>query len=292
MSNDLQWEPHHGSDSDFERLRSFTEPLAPVVSNPNETHLYEFAAVIENVIVPRLLMGHVHSSHKKPLEIRGLDKSDFNEFIEMTMDESPHASIAYVQNLLDRGFLFQDILLNLLAPAARELGERWNHDSANFVEVSLGVARLHRILREFDGIPKHMWGQTGMGRHMLLIPTPGEQHTFGLRLIEEFLLRESWQVTNFSAGNATEIGRMVSKESFDVIGLSLSGETLIDSLHSAIKTVRSKSKNRFVKILVGGHIFVERPELLKSVGADAYAPDATSTVTLVNGWVNQSVLTA
>ena len=292
MSNDLQWAPRHRIDSDFERLRTFTDALAPVVAQPSETHLYEFAAVIENVIVPRLLMSHVHSNSKMPMDIRGLDSSDFNDFIELTMDESPNASIAYVQNLLDRGFLFQDILLNLLAPAARELGERWNHDTANFVEVSLGVARMHRILREFDGIPKHMWGQTGFGSHALLIPTPGEQHTFGLRLIEEFLLRESWSVTNLLARNASEIGRRVSKDHFDVVGLSLSGETLIDSLHSAINTIRSRSRNRSVKILVGGHIFIERPELLKTVGADAYAPDAPSTVTLVNGWVRQSALTA
>ncbi len=288
MSNDLQWAPQQFRDQDFERLRSFTDPLSPVVASPTESHLHEFASVIENVIVPRLLMSHVHTTKMAPIELERLDPEEFNEFIELTMDESPQASIGYVQNLLDQGVPFQDILLNLLAPAARALGERWDLDTANFVEVSLGVARMHRILREFDGIPKNMWGQAALGSRALLLATPGEHHTFGLRLVEEFLLRESWSITNVSLRKPAEIGPLVQSEDFDVVGLSLSGEALIDNLRSAIRIIRAKSKRRDLKIVVGGHIFVERPELLKVIKADAYAPDAPSTVKLVNGWVRKA----
>jgi methanogenic corrinoid protein MtbC1 len=273
-------------DPGLERLRPFTEPMAAALSSPNETHLEEFASVIENVIVPRLLMLHSKSSEKAQARAQ-LDQGGVRDFIALTMDEKPDAAINFVQQLLDDGVPFQDILLQLMAPAARELGERWTHDSSSFVEVTLGVARMHRILREFDGVPAHMWSNAGAGRHILLMPTPGEQHTFGLRLVQEFLLRESWQVSNHPVEKVGEIAKVVARDHYDVIGLSLSGETLIESIGLAIKKIRSRSLNPLIKVIVGGHIFVERPELLKMLDVDGYAPDAPSAVALVNQWASE-----
>jgi len=274
----------------LERLRSFTQPLSPVVEAPPESHLNEFAAVIENVIVPRLLISFSHASISMQPRRRKLSSIGVGEFIELALHEESDAAIDFVQQLLDEGNLFQDILLQLMAPAARELGERWVQDSASFVEVALGVARMHRILREFDGVPEHMWSQAGAGRHELA--QPGEQHTFGLRLVQEFLLRESWTVSNCPMPEVAGIARLVAGEAFDVVGLSLSGETLIDTLRSAIESVRLNSRNPRIKIIIGGHIFVVRPELVDSLGADAYAPDAASTVTVVNRWAGELMVTA
>lgn len=284
MSNELQWTPLQHHDQAMERLKPFTEPLSPAVAAPTESHLEEFASVIENIIVPRLLMSHVHNANRITLKRARLDGEGVKDFIELTMDEEPDAAIGFVQGLLDNGVPFQDVLLKLMAPAARELGERWAHDSTNFVEVTLGVARMHRILREFDGVPEHMWSQAGAGRSVLLMPVPGEQHTFGLRLVQEFLLRESWSVITRSVPKVADIHKIVAKGEFDVIGLSLSGETLIDSLRSSIAEIRDITKSSGTKILIGGQLFSERPDLVESLGADAYAPDAPSTVTLLNRW--------
>ncbi len=114
--------------------------------------------------------------------------------------------------------------------------------------MTLGVARMHRILREFDGVPEHMWSQAGAGRSVLLMPVPGEQHTFGLRLVQEFLLRESWSVMTRSVPKVADIHKIVAKGEFDVIGLSLSGETLIDSLRSSIAEIRDITKSSGTKI--------------------------------------------
>ena len=57
MSNELQWTPLQHHDQAMERLKPFTEPLSPAVAAPTESHLEEFASVIENIIVPRLLMN-------------------------------------------------------------------------------------------------------------------------------------------------------------------------------------------------------------------------------------------
>jgi MerR family transcriptional regulator, light-induced transcriptional regulator len=287
MSNELQSVHVNRQDSGLERLKTFTQPLAPVIAKPTESHLQEFASVIENIIVPRLLMSHVNNNTdlaKERVSIRNVAVSDF---LKLTTQDDPSSAIDYVRHLMANGVSFQEVLLDLMAPAARILGERWEEDRASFVEVALGVARMHRILREFDGVPSHLWSNAGFGRHALLLPAPGELHSFGLRLVQEFLLRESWTVTNKPVEDVMQLGLLVASEHFDIVGLSLSGETLEQPFLAAIRIIREKSKNRHVKIIVGGHLFVERPDLINSCGSDAYAVDAPATVTIVNGWANQ-----
>ena len=298
MSSELHWAHRDRYDLGIERIKTFTEPLAPVVAKPTETHLQEFADVIENVIVPRLLMSHVQSAvqlksgadrqkakaEKEKISVRNVGVTDF---VAQTMQDDPDCAINYVRHLLEKGVTFQDVLLELMAPAARILGEQWEQDKTSFVEVALGVARMHRILREFDGVPAHLWSKTGDGMHALLLPTPGESHTFGLRLVQEFLLRESWSVTNKPVSDTKQLALLVGNEHFDIVGLSLSGETLIEPFLAAIRVIRSESLNKRVKIIVGGHLFVERPELVATCGSDAYAVDAPATVRIVNGWARQ-----
>jgi MerR family transcriptional regulator, light-induced transcriptional regulator len=284
MTNNIEWDPQTTFDIGLERIRTFTDPLSPAVANPNETHLQEFAAVIENIIVPRLLMTHAIDQKPSLPDPETLQRLAVSEFIDLTIHEDPELAINFVQREMNSGVTFENILLNLLAPAARGLGERWDQDLCTFVEVTLGVARMHRMLREFNGIPDHLWSQNGFGRKILLLPAPGEQHTFGLRLVQEFLMRDSWTVVNRPCKDFDELDAMLKVENFDVIGLSLSGETLIDTLMSCIAHIRSKSKNRRVQIIVGGQLFYERPELINTCGADGYAADAPSTVRVVNEW--------
>ena len=287
MPNNLQRVHAREPDSGFEQIKSITEPLAPVVARPTESHLQEFASVIENVIVPRLLMSHVNGNSALVKEKVSLKNVAVSDFIKLATQDDPAAAIDYVRHLMFSGVPFQDVLLELMAPAARVLGERWEEDQASFVEVALGVSRMHRILREFDGVPSHLWSNAGFGRHALLLPTPGEKHSFGLRLVQEFLLRESWTVTNNPVDDVEELGALVAQEHFDIVGLSLSGQTVLEPFLESIRVIRKKSKNRKVRIIVGGHLFVERPELIESCGSDAYAVDAPATVKIVNGWAFQ-----
>jgi MerR family transcriptional regulator, light-induced transcriptional regulator len=58
-----------------------------------------------------------------------------------------------------------------------------------------------------------------------------------------------------------------------VVGLSVSCEVQLDALVSTIRLIRRASRNQAVGILVGGPVFVEHPEMVPLVGADATAVD-------------------
>ncbi len=72
---------------------------------------------------------------------------------------------------------------------------------------------------------------------------------------------------------------------FDVIGFSLSCESLLAELASVIDVVRRRSLNQRVGILVGGPYFNEHPESAGLVGANLVAFDGLDAARKAQRWV-------
>ena len=283
MTKSSRWDAVEYGGGELDQLERLAEPIHYVKPSDNRTfRLEDLAATIENIIVPRLLMNH--EPDRTVWTTVSMDATQIEVFANIAMRHEPTAASEYVQSLLNEGIGFDRILLELLAPAARLLGEKWEKDTCSFTDVTIGVSRMHRILRDFRSVPDRLWSQAGVGHRALLLPVPGEQHTLGLRIVEEFLLREGWTVDSLPNSGDEDVSRLVSEEHYDFVGLSLSGETLVDAMFTTIGALRAASQNRHLYVMVGGVIFSERPELVAKCGADAYAADAAGAVQQANCW--------
>jgi MerR family transcriptional regulator, light-induced transcriptional regulator len=286
MPNSRGWDDAGLGYRSAPQIDAITDPLnIQPTGYGQRVGLEDLASTIENIIVPRLLMNHLAADDLVKHFTINLDASAVESFAELTIRDDPRAASDLVRRMLDRGIPFENILMDLLAPAARVLGDKWVSDTCTFVDVTIGVARMHRILREFNGIPERLWNNSGSGHRCLLMPVPGEQHTFGIRMVEEFLMRDGWEVDNRFPATDRELGHTVASAAYDFIGFSLMGETLIKPLIESINIARTKSLNRHIRVMVGGFIFAEQPELRDLCGADAYAADAVSAVRLANDWI-------
>jgi methanogenic corrinoid protein MtbC1 len=230
--------------------------------------------VIEGEIIPRLMMLHRRDQPKfggsraKPVNLA----DHVEEFAGFIVRHEVHVVAAYVKALMQKGADLESLLVHLFAPTARRLGELWENDTIDFVDVTIGTARLQQILHHFT-FPLEKSGADPR-RRVLLSPTPGEQHTFGLFMVSKFFRREGWQVWSGMTLSAQEVQGLVAEESFAVIGFSLSSDRLIDSLRSTIHSVRRVSRNRSARIMVGGRIFAADAELAANVGADLVIAEA------------------
>jgi methylmalonyl-CoA mutase cobalamin-binding subunit len=182
----------------------------------------------------------------------------------------------------------ETLLLHVMAPAARHLGDMWTADLCDFVDVTLALSRLNQILRRIGTGFRDPIHESEQERRALLVPTPGEQHTFGLRIVEEFLLRDGWHVRSNLRADRDEIVDLAAEDDYQVVGFSLSGELLLGELAGVIRDVRRSSQNRTIRVIVGGVIFHEHPHLLGIVDADAIAFDAQHAVSLANKWRQRS----
>lgn len=233
---------------------------------------------IESEIVPRLVLTRRVYRDTAHTQAYGPDASDVKELVRLLMAHDVSVSSAYVETVRQRGATLERVCLDLLAPAARHLGILWEQDECDFMQVTVGLCRLHQLLRELG--PEFNSSQTDGegGRRILLSPCPGEQHTFGIALVAQFLRRADWDVWHEFPTTDADILDVLRRHWFAVVGLSVGSETRIDQMTATILSIRRESRNREIGVLVGGPILVERPELAQMVGADATAPDGPQAV--------------
>ena len=74
--------------------------------------------------------------------------------------------------------------MELLEPTARHLGELWQEDTIDFVDVTLGVSKLQRLVHVFAGLD-HVAPYDDK-RKVLLASAPGDQHSLGNSMVQKF----------------------------------------------------------------------------------------------------------
>lgn len=256
------------------------EPQATSLSD-SELRMARLVRTIEAEIVPRLVLARrvtqFADSAKVP-DLKAPEVSDVTELVRLLLAHDVGVASAYVETVRHRGASLEVICLKLLAPAARELGLLWEQDECDFMQVTVGLCRLHQLLRELSSESQVEPIEPKEDRRILLAPMPGEQHTFGITLVAQFLRRAGWDVwPEFPACNA-DVLDVLRQNYFAVVGLSVGHETRVEDVAAMIRSIRQSARNRAVGILVGGPLLVARPEIASLVGADATAIDGQQAV--------------
>jgi len=237
-------------------------------------------AIVESEVIPRLMLAHGlaggRADHRGPQITLG--QTEIAELTDLAMQHDVAVAAAYVEALKSRGATVDGLYLNLIAPAARLMGEMWKADLCDFADVTIGLSRLQHIVHEQSAGMVREPNSEHTNRRMLLVPAPGEQHTLGVMILEEFIRREGWWCRTETPRTDAALADIVKSQYFDVVGISASCEVLLDDLRSAIACVRRVSMNKEVLVLVGGPIFNAHPEYVAQVGGDGTARDGQQAV--------------
>jgi methanogenic corrinoid protein MtbC1 len=229
---------------------------------------------IEGEIVPRLIMSRkLQAATALPEDTYGepLDDIDVKEFVRLLLAHEPGIASAYVDTVRSRGTTLRAIHVDLLAPAARELGLLWEAGECDFMQVTVGLCRLHQVLRELNPVRERDACPEADGRGILLAAYPGEPHTIGLTLAADFLCRAGWRVSEESPATVADLLLLTRQNFFAVVGLLVGSAQTREELAATIRSIREQSRNRKIGVIVGGPCFVANPELAACIGADATA---------------------
>lgn len=235
------------------------------------------AEVIALKIVPRLLMIHTNARLSDE-GASAFTEEEITEFGKLAMSPDVLSARTYFEKMRSRGHSIDTLFVHLLAPTARRLGEFWDQDLCDFVDVAIGVARLQELLTIFgsaDDVPL-----VDLQRRVLLATAPGEQHVFGINMVGKLMRAAGWDVTICKGPSIRELGEIVGRDWFGVVGLALSDQFSIETIGRSIDEVRRLSMNRQVGIMVGGPAFTANAERAVQVGADGVADDAAAAVIL------------
>jgi len=232
-------------------------------------------ATIETEIIPRLLSALCDGPELQPRLPSGLAVA---EFVALIAAEDMEAVRAIADRVIVQGGGRDSLLNDLLKPAAIMLGEMWERDECDFTTVTLGVYRLDQIMKETATIPDHRAVLNGHEHRILLLPAPGEQHSFGLGMVGDAFRQGGWCVRSGPSATRSQLLRLVRDEWFDVVGLSVTADKALKGLASCIRAVRAASCNPDLCIMLGGHAISAHAERAMFLGADTMAFDAQSAL--------------
>lgn len=241
------------------------------------------AQAIQHEIIPRLMLAH-----RNPIECAvppdrvpvTLSAQEIEVFGQLILGHDVEKALACITSMRAQGAPIESIYLDLLAPAARYLGQLWEDDLCDFTDVTLGLGRLQKMLRDLNSEFEKFRNPEPNGLSILLVPTPGEQHTFGLAMVAEFFRKTGWEVVGGPYDLEDSPQTLVKSRNFDVVGFSLATLINVPNLTGCIAEVRALSKNKGVCIMVGGPLFAQHPECQASVGADLMVNDASEAPAL------------
>ncbi|MFS0737761.1 cobalamin B12-binding domain-containing protein [Sphingomonas sp. 1P06PA] len=257
------------------RSRPRTLPLGQLAPSPAA-----LATLIEGQIIPRLMLANGVAPRAPAHAIAGAAE----DIVPLALGIDADALLARVETILAEGVTIERLMVDLLAPAARRLGELWHEDRCDFVEVTMGLWRLQEVVREVSAATPPV-PVSGQGRSALFAALPGDQHGFGAVLVDEAFRRSGWDSDLAVGLTMPELLRRVGASSYALLGLTVSCDCHIARLPSMITALRSVSANPRVSIMVGGRVFVDDPDLAGRVGADGTAADAFAAVAIAEDLV-------
>ena len=187
-------------------------------------------------------------------------RTSWSKLTDLVLTRDTRAATSFVASLQAGGSSVETLYLDLLAPSARRLGEMWTEDVCSFVDVTVALGRLQHVLHDLS--PAFHTGARifPRGRRVVLVPAPGDQHTFGLAMVVQFFRRAGWAVSGEVATATADLVSMVRHDWFALVGFSVSCDARLEALAAGIRLVRRASRNPAIGVMVGGPIFIDRPE--------------------------------
>lgn len=215
------------------------------------------------------MMSDRYTAGKRRQE--GIDPEAIDALCDRLVNPNVPCSAALLDQARSHGGDIERIYEGVVARSARQLGVRWEDDRSTFLDVTVGLSRLHAMVRDLgEGIVSAV--SSVNAPCALLAPCPGEDHTLGITMVADYFRRAGWQVNLAPKPDLKTLLEGAKSSKPQYIGLSIGTLRLISRLRETIRELRAVCPD--ATIAVGGSATVEIPNLGARVGADTVTVDA------------------
>ncbi|MEM9043535.1 MAG: cobalamin-dependent protein [Pseudomonadota bacterium] len=229
-------------------------------------------------VIPRLLAAS-RAIETEPVDARA-EPDDLDAFCQVLLSDSLEDVFLYLDEMIQSGTTLDTVYLGHLAGTARRLGVLWEEDAISLGEVSMGLMRMHQILRRLS--PSFVSDApiaNPMGTALFAV-APGETHALGVVIMAEFFTRGGWHTHVDLNPEEDELSQAVLRSGASVVGISASATRFLPQVKNSIDLIRRNVNGRGVYIMVGGNAFIEDQSAVAYVGADGFAHDAIEALAL------------
>lgn len=184
-----------------------------------------------------------------------------------------------VEAAMTAGSELDEIYLDVVAPAMRNIGARWERG-----ELDISVEhRATGIAQRIIGRLGPRFGRRGRSRGTILLGTPeGERHSLPVAMISDLLRGVGWEVSDL--GSDLPVGSFLAavRDTPDLVavGVSISSHEGLAAAPALLSAVRAARPD--VPVVAGGHA-VHGVDHALELGATAYADTVDHFVELLDG---------
>ncbi|MFY1622247.1 cobalamin B12-binding domain-containing protein [Micromonospora sp. WMMD723] len=197
----------------------------------------------------------------------------FGDFLACLEEADEYGAIEVVTGLLDAGVPAERVLLDLVAPAQSEVGERW---ARNEWSVAQEHAATHISERAVAAVAGYADPRPTRGR-IVVACMDGEWHALPPRLVAEVLRLRGWQVTFLGASvPAAHLVSYLHRHDAHAVALACALPMRLPQAHRMVEACRRSD----VPVVVGGRGFGVDGRWARRLGV-AWAPDAPGAADLV-----------
>ncbi|MEU8391548.1 cobalamin-dependent protein [Micromonospora sp. NPDC048842] len=197
----------------------------------------------------------------------------YSGYLEHLADADEYAATDLAIGLLDSGVPAERVLLDLVAPAQAEVGERW---ARNEWSVAQEHAATHISEQVVAAVSAHVKPRPTGGR-VVVACMDGEWHALPPRLVAEVLRLRGWQVTFLGASvPAAHLVSYLHRYDAHAVALACALPMRLPYAHRMIEACRRSD----VPVVVGGRGFGTDGRWARRLGV-AWAPDAPSAAELI-----------
>ena len=187
-----------------------------------------------------------------------------------------------VNKALSEGAEARSILTKGLIGGMSIVGERFKAGDMFLPEVLMCASAMHKGLDIVKPLLAKS-GQKAMGR-VVIGTVAGDIHDIGKRIVGFLLEGGGFEVIDLGVNVPDEsFAQTVEEHNPDILGMSALLTTTMPNMGKVIELLKEKRLRDKVKIIVGGASVTE--QFAESIGADGYAPEATSALE----WVKKAI---
>ncbi|MFK4247076.1 B12-binding domain-containing protein [Micromonospora chokoriensis] len=198
----------------------------------------------------------------------------FAGYLDCLADADEYGAIDLATGLLDAGVPAERVLLDLVAPAQAEVGERW---ARNEWSVAQEHAATHISEQVVAAVVAHVNPRPTGGR-VVVACMDGEWHALPPRLVAEVLRLRGWQVTFLGASvPAAHLVSYLHRYDAHAVALACALPMRLPYAHRMIEACRRSD----VPVVVGGRGFGTDGRWARRLGV-AWAPDAPAAADLIS----------
>lgn len=175
--------------------------------------------------------------------------------------------------------------LQVVQPLMTRVGTLWENGHLSVAQEHLAssiVSRVMAALYASRDVPTRRAGTA------MVTSAMNEFHEIGAWMVADLLELKGWKVTYLGANTPVDECLTLLRELRpDVLAVSVTMPFNLVHAKSLIETIRKDPAVGSIKIMVGGPLFSDQPDLIRELGADGSARDAAGACTLAASWLPQ-----